>query len=132
MAGYTVQNLNEVQNQGENFGINPDELQLRMAKDPLECQNAGISLLRLGPDYRAPFGHNHKTQEEIYVLVNGTARMKIEDEIVEMQPLTAVRVDSGTMRGYEAGSEGADLIVIGAPRTGPGDADVVQGWWSGD
>jgi mannose-6-phosphate isomerase-like protein (cupin superfamily) len=130
MAGYTIQNLNEVQNQGENFGINPDELQLRMAKDPLECQNAGISLLRLGPSYRIPFGHKHKTQEEIYVLVKGSARMKIEDETVDLQPMTAVRVDPGTMRGFEAGSEGADLIAIGAPKTGPGDGDIVQGWWS--
>jgi mannose-6-phosphate isomerase-like protein (cupin superfamily) len=130
MAGYTVQNLNEVQNQGENFGINPDELQLRMAKDPLECQNAGISLLRLGPGYRIPYGHKHKTQEEIYVLVKGEARMKIEDEVVAMKPMTAVRVDPGTMRGFEAGPEGADFIAIGAPRTGPGDGDIVQGWWS--
>jgi mannose-6-phosphate isomerase-like protein (cupin superfamily) len=130
MAGYTVQNLNEVQNQGENFGINPDEFQLRMAKDPLECQNAGMSLLRLGSGYRVPFGHKHKTQEEIYVLVKGDARMKIEDELVELKPMTAVRVDPGTMRGLEAGSVGADLIVIGAPRTGPGDGDIVQGWWS--
>jgi mannose-6-phosphate isomerase-like protein (cupin superfamily) len=130
MAGYSVQNLNEVQNQGENFGINPDEMQLRMAKDPLECQNAGVTLLRLGPGYRAPFGHKHKTQEEIYILVKGDARMKIEDEVVELQPMTAVRVDPGTMRGYEAGSEGADLIVIGAPRTGPGDGDMEPGWWS--
>jgi mannose-6-phosphate isomerase-like protein (cupin superfamily) len=130
MAGYSVQNLNEVQNQGENFGLNPDEMQLRMAKDPLECQNAGISLLRLGAGYRAPFGHKHKSQEEIYILVKGDARMKIEDEVVEMQPMTAVRVDPGTMRGYEAGSGGADLIVIGAPRTGPGDGDMEPGWWS--
>jgi mannose-6-phosphate isomerase-like protein (cupin superfamily) len=130
MAGYTVQNLNEVQNQGENFGINPNELQLRMAKDPLECQNAGISLLRLGPGYRIPYGHKHKTQEEIYVLVKGEARMKIEDEVVDMKPMTAVRVDPGTMRGFEAGPEGADFIAIGAPRTGPGDGDIVQGWWS--
>jgi mannose-6-phosphate isomerase-like protein (cupin superfamily) len=130
MAGYTVQNLNEVQNQAENFGINPDELQLRMAKDPLECQNAGISLVRIGPGYRIPFGHKHKTQEEIYVLVKGNARMKLEDEIVDVQPMTAVRVDPGTMRGFEAGPEGADFIAIGAPRTGPGDGDVVPGWWS--
>jgi mannose-6-phosphate isomerase-like protein (cupin superfamily) len=132
MAAYSVQNLKEVENQGERFGINPDEMQLRMGKDPLECKNAGVTYLRLGPGYRVPFGHRHKEQEEIYVLVNGSARMKIEDEIVEMQPLTAVRVDPGTMRNLEGGSEGADLIVIGAPKTGPGDGDVVPGWWSGD
>ena len=132
MAGYNVEDLKEVRNQGENFGINPDELQLRMAKDPLQCKNAGISYLRLGPNYRAPFGHKHKQQEEIYVLVNGSARMKIEDDTVDMQPLTAVRVDPGTMRCYEAGTEGADFVVIGAPKTGPGDAETTPGWWSGD
>jgi mannose-6-phosphate isomerase-like protein (cupin superfamily) len=130
MARYTVQNLKEVQNQGENFGLNPDEMQLRMAKDPLECENAGVSYLRLGPGYRMPFGHRHKEQEEIYVLVNGSARMKVEDEIVDMQPLTAVRVAPETMRNLEGGSEGADLIVIGAPKTGPGDGDIEPGWWS--
>jgi mannose-6-phosphate isomerase-like protein (cupin superfamily) len=130
MTTYTVQDLNEVQNQGENFGLNPDEYQVRMAKDPLECQHAGISLVRLGPGYRVPFGHSHKTQEEIYVLVKGGARIKIEDDIVDMKPMTAVRVDPGAMRGFEAGSEGADLIAIGAPKTGPGDGDVVPGWWS--
>ncbi len=132
MAGYAVQNLKEVQNQGEAFGLNPDELQLRMAKDPLECQNAGISYLRLGPGYRAPFGHKHKEQEEVYVLVGGSARMKIEDEFVDLQPMTAVRVAPGTMRCYEGGPDGADMIVIGAPKTGPGDGDIVQGWWSSD
>ena len=130
MTTYTVQDLNEVQNQGENFGLNPDEYQVRMAKDPLECENAGVSYLRLGPGYRMPFGHRHKEQEEIYVLVNGSARMKVEDEIVDMQPLTAVRVAPETMRNLEGGSEGADLIVIGAPKTGPGDGDIEPGWWS--
>ena len=130
MAGYNVENLMEVENQGENFGLNPDELQLRMAKDPLGCQNAGITYLRLGPGYRSPFGHRHKQQEEIYVQVNGSARMKLEDEIVELQPMTAVRVDPGTMRAYEGGPEGADFIVIGAPRTGPGDGETEPGWWS--
>ena len=130
MASYTVQDLNQVQNQGENFGLNPDEYQVRMAKDPLGCQHAGISLVRLGPGYRVPFGHSHKTQEEIYVLVKGGARIKIEDDIVDMEPMTAVRVDPGAMRAFEAGSEGADLIAIGAPKTGPGDGEVTPGWWS--
>jgi len=75
MAGYTVQNLKKVQNQGENLGIDPNHLELRMAKDPLECANAGISYLKFGPGFRVPFGHTHKQQEEIYVLITGSARM---------------------------------------------------------
>jgi len=130
MAGYTVQNLKEIDNQGVNFGLDENDIQLRMAKDPLECADCGLTYMRLGPGWRTPFGHNHKTQEEIYILVNGSARMKLEDKLVDMKPFTAVRVSPETMRSYEGGPEGAELIVIGTPRTGGGDADIVQGWWS--
>lgn len=130
MANYTALNLREVENQGERFGIDPDELQLRMGKDPLNCANAGISYLRLGPGYRVPFGHTHKQQEEIYVVVGGKARMKIEDEVIDVEPLTAVRVAPETTRGIEGGPDGAELIVVGAPRTPAGDADMHQDWWT--
>jgi oxalate decarboxylase/phosphoglucose isomerase-like protein (cupin superfamily) len=130
VAGYTVQNLREIENQGLKFGMDENDIQLRMAKDPLGCEHCGISYIKLGAGWRQPFGHNHKTQEEVYILVNGGARMKVEDEVVEMKPMTAVRVSKDTMRGYEGGPEGAELIVIGAPRTGPGDADTVPGWWT--
>ena len=130
MAGYTVKNLKEIENQGVKFGLDESDIELRMAKDPLECTGCGISYLKLGPGYRPPYGHTHKTQEEIFVLVNGSARMKLGDEVEELKPFTAVRVSPETMRGYEAGPEGAELIVIGTPKTGGGDADTVEGWWS--
>ena len=130
MGGYTVRNLKEVENQGLNFGLDANDLELRMAKDPLECTGCGISYLKMGPGYRAPWGHTHKTQEEIFILINGSARMKLGDELIDMKPFTAIRVSPETMRGYEAGAEGAELIVIGTPRTGGGDADTVQGWWA--
>jgi mannose-6-phosphate isomerase-like protein (cupin superfamily) len=130
MAGYTEKNLKEIENQGVRFGLDENDIELRMAKDPLECSACGLSYMKLGPGYRPPFGHTHKTQEEIYILVNGSARMKLGDELVEMRPFTAVRVSPETMRGYEGGPEGAELIVIGTPRTGGGDADTVQGWWA--
>ncbi len=130
MAGYTVQDLKQVENQGPKFGLDENDIQLRMARNPLGCESCGISYLRLGAGWRVPFGHKHKQQEEIYVLVNGSARMKVEDDVIELQPFHAVRVPPDTMRGYEGGPDGAELIVIGAPSTGPGDGDVVPGWWS--
>jgi mannose-6-phosphate isomerase-like protein (cupin superfamily) len=126
---YTALNLKEVDNQAVHFGIAESDMELRMARVPLGCENSGISYERLAPDYRVPFGHKHKRQEEIYVLVSGSARMKLDDDIVEMQPFTAVRIAQDTMRGIEAGPEGAELIAIGAPNTGPGDGDTVPGWW---
>jgi mannose-6-phosphate isomerase-like protein (cupin superfamily) len=130
MAAYTKVNLKEdVDDQAPNFGLAPD-LEARMARVPLELEHSGISYQRLAPNFRVPFAHRHKTQEEIYVVVSGSMRVKLEDEIVELKQWDAVRVPKETMRGFEAGSEGVELIAVGAPHTGPGDAEVEQEWWS--
>jgi uncharacterized cupin superfamily protein len=129
MADYTLVNLKEVEDQAPKFGLAPN-VEMRMARVALGLQNSGVSYQRLAPKFRLPFGHKHNQQEEIYVVINGGARVKLEDEVVELKPLDAVRVPKDTMRGFEAGPEGVELIAIGAPNTGPGDADTVQGWWS--
>jgi uncharacterized cupin superfamily protein len=103
---------------------------MRMARVALGLENSGVSYQRLAPNFRLPFGHKHKNQEEIYVLVSGSVRIKLDDEVVDLKPFDAVRVAKDTMRSFEAGPEGAELIAVGAPNTGPGDADTVQGWWS--
>ena len=129
MSGFTKVNLKEVEDQAPRFGLAPN-IEARMARVPLELEHSGLSYQRLAPNFRLPFGHKHKQQEEVYVLVGGSARIKLEDEVVELGPWDAVRVAKDTMRGFEAGPEGAELIAIGAPNTGPGDGDTVQGWWS--
>ncbi|HZC29057.1 MAG TPA: cupin domain-containing protein [Gaiellaceae bacterium] len=129
MAGYTIRNLREVEDQAPKFGMSP-QMELRMARVPLEMENAGLSYQRLAPNYRLPFGHRHNNQEEVYVVVSGSLRAKVDDEVHELRPWDALRVDKGTMRSFEAGPDGAELIAIGAPNTGPGDAVTEQGWWS--
>jgi mannose-6-phosphate isomerase-like protein (cupin superfamily) len=129
MAGYTKVNLKEVQDQGPNVGL-PPEVELRMARVPLECENSGVSYLKVGPGWRMPYGHAHKRQEEIYILINGSARVKLDDDILELTPWTAVRIAPTTVRAMEGGPEGAELIAIGAPNTGPGDGINTPGWWS--
>ena len=129
MAGYTKLNLkDDVDDQGPNFGYE-GKIEARMARVPLELEHSGVSYLRLAPGFRIPWGHTHKTQEEVYVLVGGSLRAKLDDEIVELRPFVAVRVHKNTMLGFEAGSDGAEMIAIGAPHTGPGDAETVDGWW---
>jgi mannose-6-phosphate isomerase-like protein (cupin superfamily) len=129
MAGYTKLNLrDDVEDQAPNFGLG-DNLEARMARVPLELEHSGVSYQRLAPNYRLPFGHTHKTQEEVYVVIAGGGRAKVGDEIVELGHLDALRVHKGTPRSFEAGPEGLELLAIGAPNTGPGDADVLQGWW---
>lgn len=128
MDGYTIENLKEVDDQAPNFGLSPD-LEARFARVALEAELIGITYLRLAPNFRIPWGHTHKTQEEVFVLVSGSARIKLDDEVRELKPWDAVRVHKDTVRGFEAGPEGAELIAIGAPG-GPGDAQTIQGWWS--
>jgi mannose-6-phosphate isomerase-like protein (cupin superfamily) len=101
-----------------------------MARVPLDMENAGMSYLRVAPNFRIPFGHNHKQQEEVYVVVAGGGRIALKDEVRDLQLWDAVRVHKDTMRGLEGGPEGMVLIAIGAPNTGPGDADMTQGWWA--
>jgi mannose-6-phosphate isomerase-like protein (cupin superfamily) len=129
MAEYTVKNLRtDVDDQAPNFGFSP-HLEARMARVPLELEQFGISYQRLAPNFRIPFGHRHKNQEEVYVVVSGSVRVKLEDEVVELGQWDAVRVPKETMRGFEAGPEGVEIIAAGAPNTGPGDAEVEQEWW---
>jgi mannose-6-phosphate isomerase-like protein (cupin superfamily) len=130
MSDYTHINLKtDVDDQAVNFGLSPN-LESRMARVPLGLEHSGVTYLRIAPGFRIPFGHRHKQQEEVYVLVNGSARIRIDDEVRDMKQWDAVRLHRDTVRALEAGDEGAELIAIGAPNTGPGDADLIQDWWS--
>jgi len=130
MADYTKLNLKEdVEDQAPNFGLSPD-LEARMARVALNMENAGLSYQRLAPNFRVPFGHRHHQQEEVFIVVSGSLRAKVDDEVLEMKPWDALRVHKDTMRCFEAGPEGAEVIAVGAPNTGPGDGDIHQGWWA--
>ena len=129
MSEYKVVKISDVPDQGPNFGLE-GKYELRFLRDQLGCENCGVTYSRLAPNFQLPFGHKHKRQEEIYLLVSGSAELKVGDDIVPLEPWTAVRVANDTMRSLRAGTEGAEFVVVGAPNTGPGDAEVQQGWWS--
>jgi mannose-6-phosphate isomerase-like protein (cupin superfamily) len=132
MAGYTKVNLKDVEDQAPKFGMSPD-LEARFASGKLELHESGVSYQKFAPNFRLPFGHKHKSQEELYVVVNGSARAKIDDEVVDLGQWDAVRVDNDTMRGFEAGPEGVELLAFGAPKAGDSpaeDVEMTQGWWA--
>ena len=129
MAGYTTLNLKDVEDQAPNFGLSPD-LEARMARVPLELEQFGLSYQRIAPNFRVPFAHKHKNQEEAYIVVGGSMRAKVGDDIVELGQWDVLRVDKDTVRGFEAGPEGAEVIAVGAPNTGPGDAETMNDWWT--
>ena len=117
---------------GSNFNGAP-ELEFRAATELLQLEQSGLTFQYLPPGYRFPYGHTHATQEEVYVVVRGGGRMKIDDDIIELRRWDAVRVPPGSWRGYEAGSDGLELLVIGAPSLGDSPRDDVEGsrdWWA--
>jgi mannose-6-phosphate isomerase-like protein (cupin superfamily) len=128
MSEYTVKNLKEIENSAVRFGLAPD-LEARFASSALELEQIGISYQRLAPNFRTPFGHRHKEQEEIYILVARSGRMKLNDEIVELYQWDAVRVPAEITRGFQAGPEGATLIAVGAPGPNSADAEVAPDCW---
>jgi mannose-6-phosphate isomerase-like protein (cupin superfamily) len=130
---FTLTNLkNDLEDLGANFDGSPD-LEFRAATKALGLERSGLTYQRVPPGYRFPYGHTHSTQEEVYVVVGGGGRMKLDDEIVELTEWDAVRVPPGTWRGYEAGPAGLELLVIGAPNLGENPRDDVEGqrdWWA--
>lgn len=129
MPSYTHLNLKrDVEDMAPRFGLT-EGLEARFAREPLEFEHAGLSYQRLAPGFRLPFGHKHAEQEEVYVVVSGSARAKLGDEVVELEQWDALRVPASTMRSFEAGADGVELLVFGAPMQGGNDAELEQGWW---
>jgi mannose-6-phosphate isomerase-like protein (cupin superfamily) len=112
----------------------PPDLEFRAATKALELERSGLTYQRVPPGYRFPYGHTHKEQEEVYVVVGGSGRMKVDEEIFELAEWDAVRVPPGAWRGYEAGPAGLEILVVGAPNLGERPREDVEGrrgWWDG-
>jgi mannose-6-phosphate isomerase-like protein (cupin superfamily) len=129
MSGYTKKNLKQdVENAAPKFDM-PSEMEARFGRRALEGESLGLSHMKLEPNFRIPFGHKHAGQEEVYVIVRGSARIKVEDEIVELGEWDAIRFDVDTMRNVEAGPDGVEYLAFGAGED-PRDAEMFQDWWS--
>jgi mannose-6-phosphate isomerase-like protein (cupin superfamily) len=127
MTDYTVKNLKaDVENMSEQFGI--DGMEARFARKALEIGSFGFSYQKLTPNFRQPFGHNHKEQEEAYVVIAGTGRVKVGDDVLDLRQWDVVRIDPNVTRQFEAGPDGLEYIAIGGAPTG--DAEMVDDWWS--
>lgn len=127
MSDYTLKNLKEIENAAESYGM-ADKLEARFGRKELELQQFGFSYQRMQPGFRQAFGHVHKEQEELYVVIEGGGRVKIEDEIVDLKEWDALRVPPGVTRAFEAGDGGMAYLAIGGNPTG--DADIIQNWWA--
>lgn len=126
-APYTVKRLTDVKDSAVEFGVGGD-VEARFAKDDLDAEQTGVSHHRIKPSKRQPFGHKHEEAEEIYVVLSGSGRLKLDDDVIEVEPLDAVRVAPGVTRAFEAGPGGIEVLAMGARHDG--DGEILPGWWS--
>lgn len=105
-----------------------DTMEARFARDALGCESVGLSLQRIKPGARAPFGHCHSTDEEVYVVVAGSGRAVVEGEVVPLQPWSALRVPAGSARSFEADGEGLEFLAFGSHTEGDLGEFVDAGW----
>jgi quercetin dioxygenase-like cupin family protein len=129
MADYTHKNLrDDVDDAAKSYGV--DGVEAHFARDALELQHCGVSLQRLDAGARIPFGHRHERQEEVYVVVSGGGRLRLDDESIDVRALDAIRVAPETARGMEAGPDGIEFLAFGAAKAGEHrDTEMLQGWW---
>lgn len=128
MSGYTKINLRAVDDSAPKFQM-PSGMQARFARTPIGGETLGLSLFSLEPGFRIPFGHKHASQEEVYVVVKGSGRIKVGDEVVEVGQWDAVRFDRDTMRDVEAGPDGIEYVAFGAGEDAR-EVEMAPGWWS--
>jgi mannose-6-phosphate isomerase-like protein (cupin superfamily) len=124
---YTLKKLTDVEDSAPKSGFG-DVQEARFATGALETEDTGFSYHRLKAGQRQPFAHKHERAEEVYVVLAGSGRVKLDDEVVGLQALDAIRVAPKVTRAFEAGPSGLDLIVFG-PRF-EGDGEVLMGWWA--
>jgi mannose-6-phosphate isomerase-like protein (cupin superfamily) len=124
---YTLKNLMDVKDGAPGFGLG-DVQEARFPSKDLATQQVGLSHQRIKPGVRVPFAHRHDEAEEVYVVLAGSGRVKLDDEIVELDAMDALRVAPPVTRSFEAGPDGLDLLVFGQHHEK--DGEIIQGWWS--
>ena len=124
---YTLKKLTEVKDSAAEFGLG-DFQEARFAGGDLDAQDTGVALERLKPNQRSPFGHVHEKADEIYVVLSGSGRAKLDDDIVDLSPMDALRVSPTVTRAFEAGPEGLEVLAFGPSHKG--DGETIMGWWA--
>ena len=126
-APYTHKKLSEVEDSAPKFGY--EEFQeARFAGPDFDAEETGFSYHRVKPGKRQGFGHRHENAEEVYVVLSGSGRIKLDDDILDLEPLDAVRISPGVARQLEGGPDGLEVLAFGPQHKG--DGELLHGWWS--
>jgi mannose-6-phosphate isomerase-like protein (cupin superfamily) len=126
-ARYTLKKLLEVEDIAPSRGFDAHQ-EARFANSDLETEQTGVSLMTVKPGMRQAFAHKHDEAEEVYVVISGAGRVKLDDEIVELERLDALRVSPQVTRQFEGGPDGLQMLAVGARHQG--DGEILADWWT--
>lgn len=123
---YTIFNLREAENMAEKHGFG-DRQEARFPRRDLEAEATGVALLKVKAGQRQPFAHRHDKAEEIYVVLNGTGQIKLDDETLDLGPMDAVRIAPHVARSLQGGPDGIEVLAFGPHHER--DSEMVDGFW---
>jgi mannose-6-phosphate isomerase-like protein (cupin superfamily) len=126
---YTCKNLNDVEDAAAKFGFEESQESRFVRGDDLDAEQTGLSFHRFKPGKRQGFAHRHDDVEEIYVVLAGSGRMKLDDEVITLERLDAVRVSPGVTRAFEADNDGLEVLAF-SPRREDDRGEIITGWWT--
>ena len=127
MTSFSITNLREVE---DTAGELAPLFEARFARKHLNSKHLGVSYFRYAPGFRYPDGHRHREQEEVYIVIGGSGRVKLDDEVVELREWDVVRVAPSVVRAFEGGDRGLEMIAVGSDRQEGGDGVQVLNWWA--
>lgn len=127
MSDYTARNLDDVPDSAPDFGFGEIGA-ARFATEHLGCAATGLAYHAINPGMRQAFGHRHDAAEEVVVVIGGSGRVRLDDDLVELAPLDAVRIAPGVARRFEAGADGLRYVVFGPKH--PNDGELLPEFWS--
>jgi mannose-6-phosphate isomerase-like protein (cupin superfamily) len=125
-SGHAKRNLREIADSAGAHGLSETQ-EARFPRSELGAEQTGFNFLIVKPNKREAFAHRHREAEEIYVVLAGSGQVKLDDKLVELVPLDAVRVSPGTTRSFEAGPNGLEVLIFG--RRVEGDGEIVADFW---
>ena len=126
MSGYAIVNLKEIE---DSAGERAPGIEARFARKHLDSEHLGVTYLRYEPGLRSPLAHSHREQEEAYIVVAGSGRIRLDDEIHDLRQWDVVRISPATIRAVEAGENGLELIAVGSDRPEGGDGVPADTAW---
>jgi mannose-6-phosphate isomerase-like protein (cupin superfamily) len=127
-VSYTIKHLREVEDQAPKFGFSETQ-EARFPQEDLGAETTGLAYHVVRPGRRQAFAHRHEHAEEVYVVTSGSGRIKLDEDVVEVGTMDAIRVAPHVARSFEAGPDGLELLAFGPHHQGDAEMIADEGFW---